>query len=252
MITNLPFKLGKLPAKIDARALKMRDFLRAPKPLPTSYSVDIAMPGCVPRMYLNDTYGDCAMACQAELQDRIVLKQTGKPAGITDAEVKKQYFKETGGEDSGLVLVDMLKVWHKTGWIAGGKKHQIEGFANVDWHNLTEVKTAIMLCLGLVHGVQLPEDAMSDFMKGKSWTSTKYEPDPEGGHCVYPLGWEDRKTAQTRGIRLLTWGGITIASYDWFLKYTDESKSVVPKPDNISKAQFDHTTFNREKAKAAA
>jgi len=62
---------------------------------------------------------------------RFELVEQGKVIHITDAKVEKEYFKETGGPDSGLVVLDSLKLWRKPGWRAAGKRYTIKAFAQI-------------------------------------------------------------------------------------------------------------------------
>lgn len=222
----ITLKTGKLAAVHDPRTIRFAEILRAPKKLPTSYYVDTKFPGCDPHMYLNDTFGDCTLAMQAEIQDRLVLEETGKPANIKDAEVEKQYFKETGGQDTGLNLLDVFKWWNRYGWIAGGKLRKLGGFVSVDWHNIDEVKAAIMAYRGLGVGVQLPEDAMSQFVHHKPWAKTKHAPDPNEGHAIVCVGWNKNT------FRWITWSAYQDSSADWLEECVDEMYNPF---DNIKK-----------------
>lgn len=215
------FKRGKLPAAHDDRTICLRSVMHAITPvLPTKFNWDQTHPGCHPKMYLNDTYGDCVLAYQAEATDRQVLLGTGKPCGITDAEVKKQYFKETGGEDSGLVVLSALKSWHKDGWIAGGHLHKNGGFASVVRTDQLAIKSAIHSDIGIQIGVNLPESAEEEFAHGVPWSDTS-EPGT-GGHCIYGVGWNPL------GLVIVTWGQYVTATWKWLHKYCDEMYAVLP------------------------
>lgn len=223
-MNHLVFKTGKLAPKHDERTLMFSSVLRAPVKLPATYSIDLAHPGARPHMFLNDTYGDCVMAARAEQQLRFDLLRNGKVPTITDAEVKKEYFKETGGGDDGLVILDSLKAWRK-GWTAGGKKRTIDAYASVNFKNVDELKQAIYLHGGIPTGVELPDDAMDEFTSGKAWTNTKLRPDPEEGHCVYLTGWT------ATNFTAITWAQYQNVSPAWLKKYCDEAWAVM---DNMS------------------
>ncbi len=240
------YKTGKLSPITDERTLAFGDFLRAPVKLPATYSTDLAYPGCIPHMYLNDTYGDCVMAARGEQQGRFDLKRTGKVPNITDAEIKKEYFKETGGADTGLNMLDSFKAWRK-GWIAGGKKRTIGAYFSVDFRNATEVKQAIYLHGGIPIGVELPDDAMDEFTRGKAWTTTKLPPDPDEGHCIYLTGWT--ATAFTA----ITWAQYQQLSPAWLKRYCDEAWAIF---DDLNQPKFrkamDHAAIREQLERVAA
>ena len=98
------FKLGKAPAKRDPRNLKFAAILKAPAKLPTEYDFDLKHPGIPTPMFGNDHYGDCVIAGRAHQTLRFELLEQNKKLQITDAEVLREYKKETGGPDTGLVV----------------------------------------------------------------------------------------------------------------------------------------------------
>jgi hypothetical protein len=239
MIETAIFKTGKLPATDDARTLLFRSVLRAAAKVPATYSLDLAHPGCRPRMFLNDTYGDCVIAARAEQQMRFGLLRNGAAPNITDAEVKREYFRETGGADSGLNMLASLKAWRK-GWTAGGARRTISAYAAVDYRSPTEVKQAIYIHGGIPIGVNLPDDAMDEFTRGKPWSTTRRPPDPDEGHCVYLTGWTKA------GPTAITWAQYQQLSWAWLKKYGDEAWTVF---DNLDQPRFrnaiDHAAVRR-------
>src|SRR6266545_1991492 len=93
------FKLGKAPAKRDARNLMFAAILKAPVALPKEYDFDLKHPGIPTPMFANDDYGDCVIAGRAHQTLRFELIEQGSVMMIPDAQVLKEYFKETGGAD---------------------------------------------------------------------------------------------------------------------------------------------------------
>jgi hypothetical protein len=214
-----PFKFGKLPAVKDDRVPLFRSMLRATVQVPAKYNFDLVHPGCRPHMYLNDTYGDCVMAARAEHQIRLNLLRLGKVTTIKDSEVKREYFKETGGEDSGLDVNASLTAWIK-GWKAGGKKVDIAGFSSVNMKSIDEIRQTIYLCGGMPIGVALPDDAMADFEHGRTWSNTKLPPNPDSGHCIYLLAYDQLS------VTCITWAGYQRIMIPWLRKYADEGFAV--------------------------
>jgi len=86
------FKLGKAAAKQDARSLKLAALLEAPSALPPAYDFT-RHPGIpTPTLRFED------------------IEQGSVPM-ISEPDVRREYFKEPGGPDSGLVVLDSLSRW---------------------------------------------------------------------------------------------------------------------------------------------
>jgi len=157
-------KLGKKPAKVDARTLKLSKYLRLPAPpAPPSPPSEVSWITHVRNwpMFMNDRIGDCVPAGAAHAVEQWTQYACGQEAAITDAQVLKAY-EDVGGydpddpsTDQGCSMLDMLKYWRKAG--IGG--HKILAFVSVDQKNLTEVAQAIMLFGNVYAGVQLPLSA---------------------------------------------------------------------------------------------
>ncbi len=141
-------KFGKAPAKRDPRNLKLSAILRA-IPLPSEYDFDVKHNGVPTPMFGNDEYGDCVMAGRAHQTLRFERAEQGVLISITDKDVLREYLKETGGEDSGLVVLDSLKLWRKRGWSAAKQRFKIKAFAQITQTNRQEVKRAVFIDVGL-------------------------------------------------------------------------------------------------------
>src|SRR5262245_36671815 len=97
--TNNIYKLGKAPARRDKRNLKLAAILRAPVSLPEEYDFDVLHQGVPTPVFGNDRFGDCVIAGRAHQTLRFELIEQKKLIPITENDVIKEYFKETGGED---------------------------------------------------------------------------------------------------------------------------------------------------------
>lgn len=141
----------------------------------------------------NDRYGDCVMAAtgHAILAANIELAEKDKVPSSTT--IVKEYLKLTGGQDTGLVIADTLKVWHTEGLFG----HKIAGYAPVKARDITQVEQVIDIYGGCLLGIQLPESAEEQFPA--DWSFVPGSPN-EGGHAIYALGYDDLT------IDLLTWG----------------------------------------------
>jgi hypothetical protein len=225
------FKLGKKPAKRDRRNLKLKSILRAVT-VPVEYDFDTAHSGVPTPVFANDRYGDCVIAGRAHQTLRFELVEQSRVIRITDGEVVREYLLETGGDDSGLVVLDSLSRWRKRGWIAGGERYFIEAFAEIDRGDATQVKQAVFTELGVGLGVSLPITAQREFEAGKPWANVSgpgSTPGSWGGHYVYVTGY-------TRlGPTCVTWGRKQRMSWAFFDKYCDEAYAIIDAIDTPRK-----------------
>src|SRR5262245_26171157 len=166
------FKLGKATAKKDDRNLKFSALLKAPPALPSSYDFDTTHPGIPTPMFANDTLGDCVIAGRAHQTLRFEDIEQGSVLMITDKDVTREYYKETGGQDTGLIVLDSLKLWRTKGWKVGKKKYKIQAFAEMDFNDHDQVLQAIFGDVGIGIGVQLPKDAKQQILTGQPWDVT--------------------------------------------------------------------------------
>ena len=103
------FKLGKAPAKRDRRTLKFAALLKGRVALPKQYDFDQQHPGIPTPMFANDQYGDCVMAGRAHQTLRFELAEQKQVIAIIDQDVTREYFQETGGADTGLVVLEFAR-----------------------------------------------------------------------------------------------------------------------------------------------
>jgi hypothetical protein len=236
------FKLGKAAAKKDARNLKFAALLMAAAPaLPASYDFDLSHPGIPTPMFGNDVHGDCVMAGRAHQTLRFEDIEQGSVLMITDKEVLKEYFKETGGADSGLVVLDSLNLWRQKGWKVGKHTYKIKAFAQVNFTNKQQVRQAIYSDVGIGLGVQLPIAAQDQIQSGQPWDVTS-GPDAVrgswGGHYVFVPGYTPK------GPVCVTWGRKQQMTWAWLNKYCDEAYAIFDarnrfKKKLISEARID-------------
>ncbi|MGA2669804.1 MAG: hypothetical protein ABSF21_00045 [Dehalococcoidia bacterium] len=185
-------------------------------------------------MYLNDIYGDCVIAGRAHMTLPFEKFQQGIQIQISDDEIKNEYFAETGGQDTGLVMLDSLNVWRKEGWTAGGKHYDIYAFASLDWTNHDEVRAAIYLLRGIYLGFQVPQSAIDQFNAGKIWDVVTPDGGIQGGHCIYTFAFIDIVGYNEIGPVCMTWGRRQQMTWRFWDSQVDEAYVVI---DNINKWQ---------------
>jgi hypothetical protein len=229
------FKLGKAEARRDSRNLRFRTILRA-QPLPASYDFDTKHPGIPTPMFGNDDKGDCVMAGRAHQTLRFEDIEQGSVLMITDKDVLNEYFKETGGADSGLVVLDSLNEWRQTGWKVGKKNYKIQAYAEINPKSRSEVKQAIFADVGVGLGLQLPLSAQKQIQTGQPWTVTS-GPDSKvgswGGHYVYVPGYT------SKGPVCVTWGRKQQIAWSWLTKYCDEAYAIFDAKDSFKLKSID-------------
>jgi len=226
------FKLGKVPAKRDPRNLKFAAILKAPAKLPTEYDFDLKHPGIPTPMFGNDHYGDCVIAGRAHQTLRFELLEQNKKLQITDAEVLREYKKETGGPDTGLVVLESLKLWRAPGWTAAKHKYTVKAFAELNRANHSQVKQAIVLDVGVGLGLSLPISAQGQFQSGQPWdvvSGPNGKPNSWGGHYVHVPGYT------SKGPVCVTWAQKHQMTWAFFDKYCDEAYAIIDAIDTAKK-----------------
>ncbi len=226
------FKLGKKPAKRDRRNLPLKSILREPVPVPAEYDFDTAHAGVPTPLFANDRLGDCVIAGRAHQTLRFELVEQRKVIRITDGEVVREYLSETGGPDSGLVVLDSLNRWRTRGWIAAGDRLFIKAFAEIDRRAPGQVRQAVFTELGVGLGLSLPLSAQPEFEAGKPWAIVNgpdSAPGSWGGHYVYVTGYT------ALGPTCVTWGRKQRMTWAFFAKYCDEAYAVIDALDTPKK-----------------
>lgn len=229
------FKLGKAPVKRDDRNLRFAAILRAPVSVPAEYDFDLQHPGIPTPMFGNDAHGDCVIAGRAHQTLRFELIEQGAKLTITDNEVLKEYFKESGGQDSGLIVLDSLNLWRKKGWFAAKRRYKIQAYAQLNRANHQEVKSAVFTDLGVGIGVSLPISAQYQIQAGKPWDVVKGPdgvPNSWGGHYVYICGYTKL------GPVCVTWGRKQQMTWAFFDKYCDEAYAIIDAKDTPKKKRL--------------
>jgi hypothetical protein len=231
------FKLGKADAKKDTRNLKFATLLKGAPKLPDSYDFDTTHPGIPTPMFANDTLGDCVIAGRAHQTLRFEDIEQGSVLMISDKDVTREYFKETGGPDTGLIVLDSLNRWRQKGWKVGKKKnYKIKAYAEVDYTDRDQVLQAIYSDVGIGIGVQLPSDAKQQILTGQPWDVTSGPGSVKGswgGHYVLLPGYTPD------GPVCVTWGRKQQITWDWLEKYCDEAYAIFDAKDMLKKTVVD-------------
>jgi hypothetical protein len=221
---NAFFRLGKGPARRDERNLQLRALLKKKVRLPAEYDFDLKHPAVPTPMFGNDEFGCCVISGRAHQTLRFEIVEQKRVLRITEKEVVDEYFEQSGGLDSGLIMLDSLRLWRKQGWVAAKRRYAIRAFSEVDRTSMNEVKTAIFMNLGVGIGLRLPASAELELKAGKPWTTTTgtgSRPNSWGGHYVYVSGYTKL------GPTCVTWGSKQQMSWAFFAKYCDEAYAMI-------------------------
>lgn len=217
------FRLGKAPAKRDDRNFRFAALVKAPPKVPAEYDFDLKHPGIPTPMFANDEYGCCVISGRAHQTLRFELLEQKKKLGIADKEVLAEYFRQTGGEDTGLIVLDSLKLWRKKGWKAARKPYSIRAFSEILPFDHASMRQAVFLDVGVGLGLSLPLTAQAQMQAGKAWDVAKGRgaaPNSWGGHYVYVPGYTKK------GPVCVTWGRKQQMTWAFIDKYCDEAYAI--------------------------
>lgn len=214
-MSRTPGLLGRLPV----RPLSLGDlahYLTAPLPAPPP---EVAAPELDYPMAGNDRYGDCTIAAVVH-SDQASAAQTREPWTYPgDQTVEAEYFKLSGGQDTGLAESLVLQTWQREGLFG----RTLAAFAPLAVKHTQTIKQATWLCGCVYTGVLIPAPAQQQFAAGEPWdlTGTPADSEIEGGHAVPILGYN------ATGPIVCTWGRLQQATWRWWLTYAEEAYCVI-------------------------
>jgi hypothetical protein len=255
MITRAQFKPGVLPKQPDERDAMMKNFVdvekihakimarkaemkAVPEPAdPTNVGHEDLIPADGWGMLANGPddsvspgfqgAGDCTNAA-GDHETMLFTKEVGTMAPFTgkqtiqdyEANTDPPYDPQTGANDSGCMIRDMLKYRRNVGMIdANGVRHKIGAFMALDLSNLAKEIPVALECDFLVElGVNLPASVFN-LQPGQPWD---YDPTSEidGGHDIPIVG---IKTVY----KIVSWGDL-LGMTDVFLEnYCTEAWAVL-------------------------
>lgn len=241
----MSFCLGKKPARENAVALKLRDYVnlsRLPKP-PESFGHFSLVDDW--QMLGNDRFGDCGIAGPFHA---IMLHNAmaGRRVNIDTDAVLKAYSLITGFDpqdpdtDQGSDCGEVADYWQSTGLVdADGQVHKIDGAVALEPGNVEELYVAMYLFKAVGIGVSLPIQWQQEL--GSPWDAVAY-PQIEGGHYILGTGVADGN------INVVTWGvnqPLTPAGYE---EFNDESFAYLS--EEMLKGTTDLDGFNLKQLKA--
>lgn len=236
-------KLGLiLPPKIDDRTIPLSAILKTEQlpPLPVSYDVDETLGGIEDNfMFNNSIYGDCVIAQQAHFILRLEKYEQGTQIPIADKEVTDEYFRQSGGADNGLYMLNAMKEWRNHGILIGDKVYYIYAFAKAEPLDHTQIKYCIYLFNGLPFGMQVYQTDINQFYASEPWHLTNNNGAFRGGHGVYTFSYKTQHNDcphcltgwNEDGLTCMTWGKKQFIEWPFWDSRVQEAYGIVDQRD---------------------
>src|ERR1039457_1882225 len=155
-------KLGRLPATRPAALSDLQTYAVGKLPTPPR---TVEVPKTVYPIDGNDQYGDCTIAGVAHLLGAWNAETHENDPVPSEKAIVAEYFKLTGGEDSGLNEADVLKTWHAEGLFG----EPIAGYAPVNPQNLLDLHQAVAFYGGCYLGIEAPASCQEQFGADEPW-----------------------------------------------------------------------------------
>lgn len=221
MIDPNKVKLGRQPARIDKRTLKLANYLVGEPPPPrVDWTPKVSLLGPM----LNNVLGDCTIAAKGHLiqtwtanhDQQVIVSDNAIMAGYMEA---CGYVPGDPTTDRGGVMLDVLNWWRKSG-LDG---HKPFAYVSVDPANKTHAKLAVNMFGGLDVGIMLPVSAQDQEVWSVPESGTRGEGTPGswGGHDVPIVGYGPL------GPTCISWGKLITMTWGFFRTYVEEAYAVL-------------------------
>lgn len=215
MVDHSKLKLGKRPARLNLKRRAAAQLLFAHLPPPPSASDYYNGHKDDWGEMLNDNLGDCTIAAIGHMIQLVTMQTEAVRQTPADNVILAMYEKCGGytpgipATDQGAYEDDVLRNWA----LSGFADHDLLSWVDIDHKNLTAVKQAIAQFGAVYMGADLPmiaaEQDVWDVVSGSDrgeW----------GGHAMLAGKYD------ANYVYLITWGGVKLATWNWWLKYVDE------------------------------
>jgi hypothetical protein len=229
-------RLGKLPARTDARTIQLRQHITPalpPPPAAIHWEKPITNWGTMG----NDEYGNCVIATAGHEILSWRANELADTKRITDSAVIA-LSRQMGALD-GYNILDRLNYWRQHGMWA----HGLWLFAQIAPDNSTLIKSAISIFGAADIGLQLPR-AWQNAQVWDTGHGFEYEPGGWGGHSVPIVGYDAEL------LYIVTWGEIQPITWRAIPVYCDEAYADIS-ADWLAKNGTTPSGFNLDTLKAA-
>lgn len=227
--TELPFKLGKLPARPDAVSLKLATYADIAAVAPQvpmvlgHYQTIKQWP-----MYANDQWGDCVEA-EAGHSTQLFVAEGRGTVSFTDKNILDAYSAIAGfdindpSSDQGTDMAQAMAWRRKVGLRdASGARHKIAAYVALQPGNLDQLAVALWWFHAVPIGIRFPRFAMDQFDAGQPWDVSRKNTKIEGGHCISIVG-----RVASGNFLAVTWGRLIEVTAAFLKKYMDEAIAIV-------------------------
>jgi hypothetical protein len=227
-------RLGKQEYEYDEKTLKLALAISPTVVIPHMFDLDKGRAVFPLALWGNDRWGNCVKVAEANEIIRLERLEQRRTLAITEQLVVDAYKAQTGAlmpgdaNDHGLVMLQNLREWRKTGFVVKSRTYDIAAFGELDPHDSQMLRAAVFLLHGVQFGFALPKAAqnMGDVWDYRDGTSGDWRPGSWGGHAVFSKRYDEG------GMEVLTWGKRVYVTNAFIERYADEAWAVV---DN-----FDH------------
>jgi len=210
--TPFVFKLGRLD-KVSVNLKPIHTYFEGGQlpvaPAKCLYALKVQYP-----VADNDRLGDCVVAGHIHLSQAVAQEIGGTYTYPGDAATQVEYFKLTGGQDTGLSESTFLQTARQAPILGS----QVDTFCPIDHTQMDHVKSAIYAFGGAFLGVVLPQSAQNQFPG--TWSVVPGSP-IEGGHCIVAIGYD------TQFVYIVTWGKVIRCTWEWFNEYVEEAYAII-------------------------
>lgn len=243
----MKYKLGLKPVEAQPRVM-LRDYTTSDLPTVESLTFPVGHADAIqPKMFMNDTLGDCAIAGSIE-EVRLANALRGVTVNFTDQTAVQNYSEITGynpgdpNTDQGADVHELYDFRKATGIVdADGNYHKIVAYAGLTPGDFDELLVALSLFDMVGIGIEVPDYCQTQFEAGQPWHIVQGYHQIEGGHYIPIVGATDKDTAQ-----LFTWGalgGITRLFYEKYntvaaVALTEELFTADKSPEGIDMAKL--------------
>lgn len=218
-------QLGRVQSAADPRTLQLRSYVDvAALPVPPAQEMLETTPEWP--MLANDKFNCCTSAAAGHMIHHwTAANQHG--VFLTDQDIILAHAQLTGDHLMDCVsMLEALKYWRKQG--IGG--HQIHSFVSGGKSNAADLRCMIHLFGSGYVGLDLPPFATAGDPHGwpaipwaipASATPEALKPNPEMGHCVAVIGYDEQN------LYAVTWGQLKTMSWEFFERYAEEVFAVL-------------------------
>lgn len=213
-------RLGRIAPTLaqKRRALPLKRYLRAPLPA-APLELDNTL-GVTYGLFHNDKISNCTIAALAHFYATAAARE-GWTVSLTEEDVTRYYFDLSGGQDTGLVEIDVLERAVAQGFPLAGT-YKLHAWVHLDAQDLDALRASVSIFHAVYVGASLPLTAKAPgpWDADGLFTSAAL-PNSWGGHAMIIPKYD------ASGPTFVTWGRQQRASWAWSQLYVDEAYALL-------------------------